>query len=146
MSSIIENTFVMQEWTEYVIAEFLPYNKSHHMVSKTFNIVMNNNKNYYASKIQHAWRKHRALSVYDFENATSEEEILGFGLNAIRRFYYVHYPYPDYFILAASNQTQPYTKYFILSYIQNKRSDFTRREFYDVLKMCDMTDIMTTGY
>jgi len=146
MSSIEnENTFVMQEWMELCIAEFLPYNKNLHMVSKTFNYVMKNHKHHYASKIQTFWKKHRALSIEEFENA-SEEQHTYFTEHAIKRFYFVHYPYPDYVIVAALYRTRPYARYFVNGYIGNKRDGFTRREFYDVLKMCDKSDIYTIGY
>ena len=119
---------------EYLIGTFMEPNMNTALISKNFYKAYKDSVVYKAIKIQKAWRKNRVMSAYEFEINDFGDNVVDLR-DILKRFYWVHYPYPEYVILSA-----------LFFGIVTDLRDNIRKRFYYVLKELTIEELLFIGY
>lgn len=131
------SNFFLPEEIQFCIGTFLKSGINSIIISKNIYKGILYTQNIFAKKIQITFRRNRCISVEYFENNYISFDTPN-QLKQLRRFYFVHYQYPEYMILTA-----------MMKGIIIENDDpflHVRKRFYNLLNNLSAEDFIMIGY
>ena len=141
------NSVILPNDMMYEIASFVPLNNINKLkyFNKAFYKAYSESFIRNIIKIQRCFRKHRIITVEQFENM-EEDSFNTLSINTIRRFYFIHYPHPNYVISSSKYINNIFTNMYFENNNVIIHKNNIRRIYLDILNLLNKSDFFDIGY